>query len=768
MKKIINIGLLTIILILVISINIKVDVKAEDNPEKGDLRCPSNGGNSCREIRDSDGTVTEVQVSTTQSGVTITKYVRRTEIVGQYEVQFGVRGSRRVSSSKNAYVMLILDASSTMKNYYSSQVIPAAKKFGQILTSDNRGHIYISFVAFNNKVSASRDFSIQNFDNANFGSWANGSEIHYGFNQANKYFAGKNGKKYVVIMGDGKYHDGDDARGSDWITLRDSTDVRYAIDYAAIGNSTTEYRNNMKFYVKEPGRYCFTGWFDSYTELFQTIAEEIYGDIQETCISGTVRDRLGRRFSLSDGSTSYTFDSISSQEVYSTPFYISIDRSAENGWYPTNRGFSFILGEDTVIRTDINPEVYWEQEEKYFDSCSDKIDWTESDEKNYPYYSVTCEQGYGNGRNKIGYQATLTVNGLPLDERRLSIGYGMGFPVNLELKNNIRCTYEFKYNEYNNRLNEINTQLRTLSEDSKLRAELEKERKEMRTTLKTYKNLTENQSRLKEEKDHFENQEATLQVKDSVNNKIKEAHLINDSILNSDINCLSRGEQTVDGQTIYTSYRCTASFHKTMKLPNACLDMQTGLQNDCASSSRTLVSGGNNFYPDLDTRKGYISLTVPRAGYFKNDIKLDGEKRDKIDGKENPRCEFDMGDGTSSINQLVVYRQIDVADPFIKNYSASRKVGSNWLNNKSNGYKYDFRNVIDKNTWSNNFQFKYTLSKVNIENIKKTTISSSERVNSYLGNDCYFKNDNKYICPFIREKDNLGNNGLFTKVEING
>ena len=100
----------------------------------------------------------------------------------------------------------------------------------------------------------------------------------------------------------------------------------------------------------------------------------------------------------------------------------------------------------------------------------------------------------------------------------------------------------------------------------------------------------------------------------------------------------------------------------------------------------------------------------------------------------------------------VQYRIIDVTDPFLTNFSnKTRSIGTNWKNNK-----YNFTKIIKSDTWTNNPEYTFKISKVNIQNIVKSTLTDNEKASSYLGNDCYITSSNKYVCNFLRNKNESG------------
>ena len=113
-------------------------------------------------------------------------------------------------------------------------------------------------------------------------------------------------------------------------------------------------------------------------------------------------------------------------------------------------------------------------------------------------------------------------------------------------------------------------------------------------------------------------------------------------------------------------------------------------------------------------------------------------------------------DGCSytSSNTDILYRQIDVVDPFLKTYNAERKVGKNYLNSK-----YNFVNIIKSDIWSQSYAYQYLLSKANVDSIRKDT--AEEGITSYLGRSCSFSASGTYLCDFTR------NNDFFSNVKIN-
>ena len=155
----------------------------------------------------------------------------------------------------------------------------------------------------------------------------------------------------------------------------------------------------------------------------------------------------------------------------------------------------------------------------------------------------------------------------------------------------------------------------------------------------------------------------------------------------------------------------------------------------CSVDSNKQIVGGNKAYTKLKENSGYITIKINNAGYKGNlDIEL---KKNGSDDKLE--CEFNGEDKLSNIS----YRQIELTDPFLKNYDRSRQTGKNYSNDK-----FNFEKIIDEKTWDNEAEYEYLLSKTNVNNIKKDT--SEDYRNSYLGRNCYFNDENKFRCEFTR------------------
>ena len=281
--------------------------------------------------------------------------------------------------------------------------------------------------------------------------------------------------------------------------------------------------------------------------------------------------------------------------------------------------------------------------------------------------------------------------------------------------------------------------------------------------LSNYIDLTTKQSELIVYRDRFEkiNSKIIIKYKDSSNyQEINMVDVINDDESSFQFNliCSNDKSDNINGNAVYVKQVCELNVSKDMDLKQSCIGIKSGEQEECVSGARTQLNGYKSVYPSLNEKGGYVSVNIESADFFGTEVKLDGEKVDKIDGIEKYRCDFSIGDPENDI-----FRQIDVSDPFVKEYSNNqRKVGKNYSNSK-----YNFEKIIKSDIWSNqdNYEYKYSLSKTNVSLIKSNTSSTP---NSYLGDNCYITSNNKYVCSFIRDKDESeGNNqNFFSNVSI--
>ena len=805
MKKAIKYILFITIIITIIVIH-PYNSLAVDNYEKGELRCPTEYLNKgCTEIK-TGNIVQEVRITESKDGYEITKIVTKKEETGHFDVKFFVQGGpSQITEYKDAYIVLIFDTSGSIKNSWGN-VKEAIKKFGtneklqgsKFMVLQFANHISDKLKNYNeiDKTDLSKFFSssidvskLCEYDTCGMDT---ASRVELALKYADTVLSHpsipNDVKKYIILFGDGHYYNEEDTCWNKTICGHNSglrerevgldqvknghitnrlkvTDFLSSIKnhanyYGILYNGSGDKNANEEYMKKIVGNNLFDARKESgkidYTTYFDRIAESIGKDIQEdpVVISAIVTDRLGASFKVGTSSQDVVqkIDNIA-EGTYTNSFEIQIDDAVEDGWHDTNNGFDLTI-EGQKITSVINPQVYWKQETTELHYCSDSISKSTKSVQSTDYYSITCNQGYG---NTPGFSAILTIFNLPLATRAFTLNNGEGFTASLNLSSNLQCSYEFNSDkflgDYNSKLNEYNSITGTDKESVDNKLILQQEIKDLEKKLADYNKSVEDLSILYGYKTKFENQNARMNVKYKTTGN-KEVNLENDGNVNSDISCDVDEKSNILGISTYIKRVCTLKSIKNMHLANACLDIKSAEAESCVVDSKTQILGGNKFYvPGKETKGGYVSLYIDNATITNDSIILEGDKRDS----DNYRCEFSLS------SEELIFRQIDVADPFVQSLTDNtRNIGRNFSN-----LKYNFVNIIDANIWNTNPEYVYYIGKANVENIKSDTLSSVEKVNSYLGSNCTInEKTNVYSCPFVSDATGSINKNFFTNVEI--
>ena len=361
----------------------------------------------------------------------------------------------------------------------------------------------------------------------------------------------------------------------------------------------------------------------------------------------------------------------------------------------------------------------------------------------YDYYTLTCKE------NK--FEASFNVNNLT--SQKFSINHGGGFSVKVNMKTKLECMYDFNVEKFVSDYEVINNIINSTS-NAKDKAEYIGKREKMNQILIGYYNQTNVLSDWNSGYD-FDSIGVSLDVdgvsgseKLVVNGDIKHEPANGDEWCNATettkIITIDKNENNIT-YTINSKVSCAETYEKELIPDEKCLNMKTGAVESC-SSSKEQISGGNKVYVDLNSTSGEIKIKVNKAGFNKNwYVNLSN-------------CYYN----TSTKNMEIKFRQIDLTDPFLQSYG-DRKIGSNYSNSE-----YNFVSTIESDIWEKPFNYRYSLSKANVENIRSDTKELG--VDSYLGKNCYFTSNNKYVCDFTRNTSNNGTNNQdkwFTKVEIN-
>ncbi len=759
------------------------------DPKKGDLRCPvsSLDGTSCTETKDQNGTVVSTRITKKQtqsngSYATVSKIVSKVpNELGRYEVKFEISGKNVATSvaKGDAYIIIGFDTSTTMNKEQFDVAKSAIKSFANKLCPDNTKCEYnIMLVQFAKTPNIRRSFEKKNLDDFTdfyeIGKSAIGttSELGEFYKLASEKFntLPANAQKYVVVFGDGMYYYGvgcdilntsstSETNHTNCNTVREykakleSQNVKmYGIKYRerrwadihkssrrACAGKTFDWCDElyMKKYVSE------TNYFSALTtEEFESKFLEAAGKIESTIenktetVSSTLTDKLGYNFTiLNQGDATKTFEIKKiSETVYRTDsFYIEINREAETKtWHATNDGFKLIYkinGKDYELTSNLNPEVYWVLNENKINSCYGSAFSDSISSSNETYYSKYCQEGYlDNYEYKNGLITTIRVNKVAEGTKKFTLPMGMGFPIEVNLETNIKCTYNIDYNKMQQEKKNL-TNLINKTTDAKEKASLQKKLNNLEKSLNNYQELVKND--LEDYVSRFTNQTARLKIYYK-SNGTDSIILENKGDIKYQLNC---GTPTKVNDVI-TNQTCYIYLAKDMQLPTACLEMQDGEQAKC-SSSNTQINGGNNFYVKMKEQSGRIYVEVNEAGY------------DMGTNVETNECNYDVN---GKLN--ITFRQVELADPFLTSYDPKRKIGDNYKNDR-----YNFSKIIKADIWEKTADYRFSLSKINVSQIKKDSGTSTV---SYLGTDCRINTDKKYVCSFFDK-----NNSFFSKVELN-
>lgn len=759
------------------------------DPKKGDLRCPVEelDGARCTETKDQNGTIistriTKKQTQSNGSYAQVSKIVSKVpNELGRYEVKFEISGKNIATNvaKGDVYIIIGFDTSTTMNKEQFDVAKGAIKSFANKLCPDNTKCEYnIMLVQFAKKPNIRRSFEKKNLDDFTdfyeIGKSAIGttSELGEFYKLASEKFntLPANAQKYVVVFGDGMYYYGvgcdilntsptSETNHTNCNTVREykakleSQNVKmYGIKYRerrwadthkssrrACAGKTFDWCDElyMKKYVSETN-YFSALTTEEFESKFIEAAGKIEGSVENKTetVPSTLTDKLGHNFTIlnqGDATKTFKIEKISETVYRTEPFYIEINRESETKtWHATNEGFKLIYkinGKDYELTSNLNPEVYWVLNENKINSCYGSAFSDSISSSNEAYYSKYCQEGYlDNYEYKNGLITTIRVNKVAEGSKKFTLPMGMGFPIEVNLETNIKCTYNIDYNKMQQEKKNL-TNLINRTTDAKEKASLQKKLNNLEKSFSNYQELVKND--LEDYVSRFTNQTARLKIYYK-SNGTDSIILENKGDIKYQLNC---GTPTKVNDVI-TNQTCYIYLAKDMQLPTACLEMQDGEQAKC-SSSNTQINGGNNFYVKMKEQSGRIYVEVNEAGY------------DMGTNIETNECSYDVN---GKFN--ITFRQVELADPFLTSYDPKRKIGDNYKNNR-----YNFSKIIKADIWEKTADYRFSLSKINVSQIKKDSGISTV---SYLGTDCRINADKKYVCSFFDK-----NNSFFSKVELN-
>ncbi len=852
--------LLFLSLFILFIFGLAIDTEAAE-PQKGDMRCPVVEGIdqepnvSCREVK-SNGVVTEVVITygevKKKGDVQIVKHVSKTNELGKYSVYFEVKGDiDQVEVPEKGYVSVLIDMSYTISGNVG-KVIEASKKFAStLIPNGSGGNYYISLHQFaqNNKKRRSldnKDFSNVTFFGYNTNGLGKKSFVDKAFKAAYDELKNVTGKKFVVLIGDGYYWYTRDTGVGDAKTyankLRNELGVTfYVIRYASRedgeNNNWRAQANNAGCYKEKKwvcnqkmmsffmcgnnGRNCemykknFKEGSD-WTSLLEGFAKDVKENTNGQIVTSELRDKIGSSFYLEDEDAgryqNFDIGEITKDGLKTSPFSITIDDYAKDGWHETNENvtlsYTYKNEEGNAVQKKINisksPEVYWIQPRLDFSGCigDNEMSSRTSDSDEFKYWKKNCVEGYlnNNRSSASGYKVSLNMKKYNMDKKQYEYltasekkGFetnNLGFMVEANISTNVRCTYTFDFKTYkedwdsfSEYINDLKTMIanKDYDPDSDMSIEdqekytkdqiiiYEQELEDMKQSLKNYLSLLNED--LATYRDTFEKQNARVIVSYN-NNKTKEINLQSTnfkySLPNPSLTTTAIGNseiaKIVGSNNLITKKVATLSMSKTLIFPASCLSMQNGEQEDCNNENNQLNSG-NIFYPPFTVKSGKIQVILEDAG-IRNNLKF------TLKGDD---CQFTQNKATFDSNTSM-YRQISVSDPFIKELNPSRLIGRNYLNDKYNFVKVISADLWDTDTSGNlkhDYEYYYEFGKENVAKIRAD--SSEEGKTSYLGRNCKFTSNNsdeipKYVCLFVRDSSENGlgtSNGWFSKIRVN-
>ena len=206
------------------------DVVYYENQQKGDLSCPGGvSSDKCKmydafgnELNVAGSNVWEVRVTEQKNDVEVTKSVKKTNIIGRFEVKFYTKGINMVAPriSKGAYVVIIRDASASLSQSQLTASTNAIKNFVNRLSSEPYADYYFALIQFGKQLAKSsinevfhKNSLAENVrfcsrkDTDSRCSQGEDSNIDYAIEKANSLLktVPSDASKWVIIVGDGRY-----------------------------------------------------------------------------------------------------------------------------------------------------------------------------------------------------------------------------------------------------------------------------------------------------------------------------------------------------------------------------------------------------------------------------------------------------------------------------------------------------------------------------------------------------------------------------------
>lgn len=426
--------------------------------------------------------------------IQIIKTVSKTDTLGEYEVKFEVVGKNiPKTQTKKGRVVLMLDMSNSLSLETKKSIKEATYEFVADLESKN---IKVGVIAFANKNTARiekkfNDTSFSIADSYGYNSFVDTAlSLAIGMLSDNS----ENYQQYAILVGDGAYdisnvYTNIKEAKKNFAKIKPYISQFFMIQYR--GRYESQYaktRDYIDKYIIPNHHYCINiasryqsvkcENMNSYSQIYNEIKKQVETELGSSNIQvdSILMDTLGSNFGKSetaDDVIKINIGEVTNVRTEIAKFNITINPNSEEGWHPTNNGFSITYTDHNGIQKRVgsseNPEVYWYPEQTDIESCSGEI-------KSPPitktitnsYYSIQCKEGYTeNGKKYESFTTAMKVNDLADGVKEFTLPSGAGFIAEVTLKTNIKCTYKFDTSRYN-------TEYSTLEKEiSQLESEIE-------------------------------------------------------------------------------------------------------------------------------------------------------------------------------------------------------------------------------------------------------------------------------------------------------
>lgn len=393
-----------------------------------------------------------------------------------------------------------------------------------------------------------------------------------------------------------------------------------------------------------------------------------------------------------------------------------IDENGEYKWDTKKDGYTLVEGideEDDCKKPEIvdvsiceEKEIVPKEEIKNA-TCNGNISFSDDVTKSCSFetsendfYKITCKENLG-----VNLNPSTTS----------SIRLGLGFSYDISINTERDCIGEFDAGGFKKAYNNVKKNIENATSDADKRTN-ENKLNDLKEILYNYNNWESN----------YNLGDITAKLKDE-----QTTNNINFIEKDNDIN---RGTKTkksdnnlgITGLTDPIDFEYAETLTKTFTLPTAYYNANKIVYNacdGCIKLSNQYYISDNRKYIDTDYR---YTINVNGLGYNKSwNVKTND-------------CSLKV------VEDPIIYRPIEVSDPFLESVDSNRQTGRNWKNGL-----FDFTNIIKEDIWTKDSLYVFNITNQNVKSIRKN--NSELGANAYLGTDCkLITSSNRYYCEFLR------------------